>query len=71
MDEGGDWHGNQGMCGLHNPRGKYVDAMRKDLSLPNPNFGFIGGVAQLGERLNGIQKVRGSIPLVSKKTSKN
>ncbi len=25
----------------------------------------IGGVAQLGERLNGIQEVRGSIPLVS------
>lgn len=24
-----------------------------------------GGVAQLGARLNGIQKVRGSIPLVS------
>lgn len=24
-----------------------------------------GGVAQLGERLNGIQEVRGSIPLVS------
>ncbi|BDA79022.1 hypothetical protein LPTSP3_g19520 [Leptospira kobayashii] len=27
--------------------------------------GLIGGVAQLGERLNGIQKVGGSIPLVS------
>ena len=26
---------------------------------------FLGGVAQLGERLNGIQEVRGSIPLVS------
>ena len=24
-----------------------------------------GGVAQLGERLNGIQEVRGSIPLIS------
>ena len=24
-----------------------------------------GGVAQLGERLNGIQEVRGSIPLTS------
>ena len=24
-----------------------------------------GGVAQLGERLNGIQEVRGSIPLAS------
>ena len=26
---------------------------------------FCGGVAQLGARLNGIQKVRGSIPLIS------
>jgi hypothetical protein len=26
---------------------------------------FMGGVAQLGERLNGIQEVRGSIPLAS------
>ena len=27
--------------------------------------GKAGGVAQLGERLNGIQEVRGSIPLTS------
>ena len=26
-----------------------------------------GGVAQLGERLNGIQEVRGSTPLISTK----
>ncbi len=26
-----------------------------------------GGIAQLGERLNGIQKVSGSIPLISTK----
>ena len=26
---------------------------------------FLGGVAHLGERLNGIQEVRGSIPLIS------
>ena len=26
---------------------------------------FRGGVAHLGERLNGIQEVRGSIPLIS------
>ena len=26
---------------------------------------YEGGVAQLGERLNGIQEVRGSIPLTS------
>ena len=25
----------------------------------------LGGIAQLGERLNGIQKVSGSIPLIS------
>jgi hypothetical protein len=28
-------------------------------------FAGCGGVAQLGERLNGIQEVRGSIPLAS------
>ena len=28
-------------------------------------FSGPGGVAQLGERLNGIQEVRGSIPLAS------
>ena len=28
-------------------------------------FAGPGGVAQLGERLNGIQEVRGSIPLAS------
>ena len=36
-------------------------------STPGYNFRFLmpGGVAQLGERLNGIQEVRGSIPLAS------
>ena len=29
----------------------------------------IGGIAQLGERLNGIKEVSGSIPLISTKTS--
>ena len=28
-----------------------------------------GGIAQLGERLNGIQEVSGSIPLISTKKS--
>ena len=28
---------------------------------------FYGGIAQLGERLNGIQEVSGSIPLISTK----
>lgn len=31
------------------------------------NFPIYGGVAHLGERLNGIQEVRGSIPLISTK----
>ncbi len=31
------------------------------------NAGIFGGVAQLGERLNGIQEVIGSIPTVSTK----
>ena len=29
------------------------------------NKSALGGVAHLGERLNGIQEVRGSIPLIS------
>ena len=28
---------------------------------------LFGGIAQLGERLNGIQEVSGSIPLISTK----
>ena len=31
---------------------------------------FHGGIAQLGERLNGIQEVSGSIPLISTKERK-
>ena len=30
----------------------------------------LGGIAQLGERLNGIQEVSGSIPLISTKALK-
>ena len=30
-----------------------------------------GGIAQLGERLNGIQEVSGSNPLISTKESRN
>ena len=30
-------------------------------------MGLSGGIAQLGERLNGIQEVSGSIPLISTK----
>ena len=30
-----------------------------------------GGIAQLGERLNGIQEVSGSIPLISTKNPEN
>ena len=32
-------------------------------------FPIHGGIAQLGERLNGIQEVSGSIPLISTKTT--
>ncbi len=32
---------------------------------------FDGGIAQLGERLNGIQEVSGSIPLISTKGLKH
>jgi hypothetical protein len=31
-------------------------------------YGFFGGIAQLGERLHGMQEVSGSIPLISTKT---
>ena len=37
-------------------------------SLPSHGGGKYGGIAQLGERLNGIQEVSGSIPLISTKT---
>ena len=40
----------------------------------NSIFTFVirlGGVAQLVERLNGIQEVRGSTPLISTTTEKN
>ena len=32
---------------------------------------IFGGIAQLGERLNGIQEVSGSIPLISTKSEKS
>ena len=32
---------------------------------PAHSFLIYGGIAQLGERLNGIQEVSGSIPLIS------
>jgi hypothetical protein len=34
------------------------------------NFILYGGIAQLGERLNGIQEASGSIPLISTKTQR-
>ncbi len=40
----------------------YPSRFQPDLSVGGRNA---GGVAQLGERLNGIQEVRGSIPLTS------
>ena len=42
----------------------------KNLSaLENQGESAHGGIAQLGERLNGIQEVSGSIPLISTKTT--
>ena len=35
--------------------------------MTRPNRLIFGGIAQLGERLNGIQEVSGSIPLISTK----
>ena len=35
--------------------------------ISNASWGLLGGIAQLGERLNGIQEVSGSIPLISTK----
>ena len=32
---------------------------------------LIGGIAQLGERLHGMQEVSGSIPLTSTKTARS
>jgi hypothetical protein len=35
------------------------------VQLPKPHYLINGGIAQLGERLHGMQEVSGSIPLVS------
>jgi hypothetical protein len=42
-------------------------AKRQTDIAPNKKVNMVkyGGIAQLGERLNGIQKVSGSIPLIS------
>ena len=50
-------------------RGFWLRDIRKFLDL-GMGFGYfkwtrIGGIAQLGERLDGIEKVRGSSPLAS------
>ena len=37
--------------------------------LKNRGFQDYGGIAQLGERLNGIQEVSGASPLISTKTT--
>ncbi len=36
----------------------------------NNSVNIYGGIAQLGERLNGIQEASGSIPLISTKSNK-
>ena len=45
--------------------GKY--AIIQKLSDTDMQNQILGGIAQLGERLNGIQEVSGSIPLISTK----
>src|SRR6476646_726828 len=42
-----------------------LDILRGSCRAQFVPIGNAGGVAQLGERLNGIQEVRGSIPLTS------
>lgn len=49
---------------------KYVDSFDLFYILGSNEsllISYYGGIAQLGERLNGIQKVSGSIPLTSTK----
>ena len=43
--------------------------MNAKLVKPNAVFKEIGGIAQLGERLHGMQEVSGSIPLTSTNSS--
>ena len=43
---------------------KYFTNERKSIIITESQ---VGGIAQLGERLNGIQEVSGSIPLISTK----
>ena len=46
-------------------------AIIQKLSGTDANNKTHGGIAQLGERLNGIQEVSGSIPLISTKSGKS
>jgi hypothetical protein len=52
--------------GVQNVKLKTVDKPQIRMLRGLHNSGsLIGGVAQLGERLNGIQEASGSIPLIS------
>ena len=46
---------------------KAIDILKKDVIIQklSGTATEYGGIAQLGERLNGIQEVSGSIPLIS------
>ena len=48
-----------------------LDILRKDVIIQKLSDAATeyGGIAQLGERLNGIQEVSGSIPLISTRKS--
>ena len=48
----------------------YQPKLNSPETLENQGFHNYGGIAQLGERLNGIQEVSGSIPLISTKLRK-
>ncbi len=54
----------QKACGIINKQSR--DSKEKEKKTTK-----YGGIAQLGERLNGIQEVSGSIPLISTKTQKS
>ena len=55
-------HGGVAHLGAQSTQKRTLQKFNKNQLLSVPNH---GGVAHLGERLNGIQEVRGSIPLIS------
>ena len=56
------FYGGVAQLGAQGTQKRTLRKFNKNQLLSVPNY---GGVAHLGERLNGIQEVRGSIPLIS------